>query len=87
VRNATIDVQAAVKAPLWVLAGPSGTCLLGIAPTPTRESGVFAAAHRVAPERVLPTRHQPTSHKYQNMTRIAAAGGSVSGSHPAWDPV
>jgi hypothetical protein len=88
VLNAITDVHAAVDAPLWVLAGPSGTCLLGVAPTPASESGAFAAALRVAPERVLPTRHQPTtSHKYQNMTRIAATGGNVSGSHPAWDPV
>jgi hypothetical protein len=30
---------------------------------------------------------QVTRKKYQDMTRIAANGGGVSGSHPAWDPV
>ena len=30
---------------------------------------------------------QVTCKKYQHMTRIAANGGDVSGSHPAWDPV
>ncbi len=28
-----------------------------------------------------------TFKNYQDKTRIAAAGSSVSGSHPAWDPV
>lgn len=86
--NAITDVHAAAKARSWALAAlPGPRQLSGVPTLPDRESGVFAGAHRAAATRVTPSKHQSTSCKYQNMTRIAAAGGNVSGSHPAWDPV
>jgi len=32
-------------------------------------------------------RQPDTQKKYEHTTRVAATGGSASGSHPAWDPV
>jgi len=88
VLNAITAVQAAAKARLWALAALLGLCRLGGVPALlVRESGAFAGAHRAAATRVTPSKHLSTSCKYQNMTRIAAAGGNASGSHPAWDPV
>jgi len=42
--------------------------------------GTTAAKQQIKPQPIA-------LRTYENMTRIAAAGGSVSGSHPAWDPV
>jgi hypothetical protein len=84
VHDVITDVQAAAEARLWVLTRLPGSRLLsGMSAQPCHD-GVFArpeTAGRVAPHK------QPVSFSYQNMTRIAAASGNVSGSHPAWDPV
>jgi hypothetical protein len=88
VLNTNTDVQHAPEVRMWALGGLSGRCPLSGAPTPlVHDSGVFAVAHRTAKAMAVPSQPQLTSQKYLNMTRIAAAGGNVSGSHPAWDPV
>jgi hypothetical protein len=71
--------RAAVRMP--------GTCLpVGVMAPLACNTDVFAIAQpstlkaMVAVVRTIPN-------NYQDKTRITAAGGSESGSHPAWDPV
>jgi hypothetical protein len=87
VPNTITDVPAEAEARSRVLPALACRSLLSNVPTLlVRRGGVFTGAVTAA-ERGTPSKHQPTSCNYQNMTRIAAAGGNVSGSHPPWDPV
>jgi hypothetical protein len=47
----------------------------------------LAAGKLSVPRATMAVDTQITPPTYNHMTRIAAAGGSVSGSPPAWDPV
>jgi hypothetical protein len=74
---------------------PRGLRLFAAAPGTCPLSGAVASltAARGELSVVRPWSHElglaaiPQVTKYQHMTRIAANGGDVSGSHPDWDPV
>jgi hypothetical protein len=67
-------------------AAAPGTGLLSSVVAPLAQArGELSAVRPWSHEVKLTTTPQVT--KYQHMTRIAANGGDVSGSHPDWDPV
>lgn len=78
--------HADVTCGLPPFAAVPGTGLLSSVATPLAEArGGLATARPWS--RGLGLSAMPQVKKYQHMTRIAANGGDVSGSHPAWDPV
>jgi hypothetical protein len=87
VKNFVFDVRTAASA-----SGGTVSCTLGALRVPCApimvhpDTGVFAAAWPT-PGAGSAIQLQNTPQKYQDMTRFGAADGSVSGSHPAWDPV
>jgi hypothetical protein len=60
---------------------PAGAPRSNCAPATYQGTGVFAASAAAGISQRM------TISKYQDMTRTDAAGGSVPGSHPVWDPV
>jgi hypothetical protein len=89
-RNTILHGEAAVIAHGFAVACP-GTAQPAAVTTPFVQcTGVFKAAPRsaVMPLTAVIAAAQPTTFaNYQDKTRISAAGGGVSGSPPAWDPV
>jgi hypothetical protein len=73
--------------------GAVSACVQGTAlpvwPLLTRVDGgrVFTVVRPWSTTPAPAVKPQLTLHKYQDMTRIDAAAGGVSGSPPAWDPV
>ena len=86
-RNASRHGQAFASAHGRAVACPGTALPGGVTTPPARCSGAFAAAPPSAPAAVMPAVHPTTFSNYQHKTRISAAGGGVSGSPPAWDPV
>jgi hypothetical protein len=72
-----------------VLVGPDvyGTAAVGTARL-RGVQGLLMPGLRQTPAQMSASSKQDTSNKYQHATRVAAIGGSATGSHPAsWDPV
>jgi hypothetical protein len=87
VKNSVFDGWAAANfgggAVSHTLGARPGSC----APCTYQGTGVFAAAW-AAPAAAAALQPQLTTiSNHLDMTRFGAAGGSVPGSHPAWDPV
>lgn len=65
-----------------------GTCPRLVEPSLLwQDRSGLAAAKLSVPRATMSVDRQITPPNYKHTTRIAAAGGSVSGSPPAWDPV
>lgn len=86
-RNELLRVQACAGARGLLAACPPGAARPGGMTTPLVNSGVFAAAPPSMLRTVMAAAHQTPFENYQDKARISAAGGGVSGSPPAWDPV
>jgi hypothetical protein len=72
----------------WAFTAALGTCPRVSEPGLLAQGkGVLAAVKLSVPHGTMAVDKQITPTPYNHMTRIAAAGGSVSGSPPAWDPV
>lgn len=72
----------------WAFASALGACPRFREPgLLAQHRGVLAAVKLSVPRATMAVGTQITPTKYNHMTRIAATGGSVSGSPPAWDPV
>jgi hypothetical protein len=91
INNSALTGCAVPSTHSGTVAGAVGTGLFGGAPLPlVRHRNVFTAWPRMAPAgtaMAAAAQQATTLQKYQDTTRIAAADGSTSGSHPAWDPV
>ena len=86
-RNVSLHGQACASARGPVAACP-GTAVPGGATSPlVWDSGVCAAVPPTALGAVMAAAHSATFMTNQGKARISAAGGGVSGSPPAWDPV
>ena len=74
--------------PDWAFTSALGACPRSDEPSLlAQHRGALAAAKLSVPRATMAVGTPITPTKYNHMTRIAAAGGSVSGSPPAWDPV
>lgn len=84
-----LNQAAADQRSTAVVCMPVGTCPGAGVMTPlVRNTDGLAAAPPSALTVALMAAVQWPSHpNYQDKTRIRAAGGGESGSHPAWDPV
>ncbi len=77
----------AAGATLLRVADICGTGALAI-PRPRAAQGTLMPGMRQALSQASVFGEQDTRKKYQHATRVAANGGSTTGSHPAsWDPV
>jgi hypothetical protein len=86
-RNSILVGQTAAIAHGWAVACPGTSRPGAVTAPPARISDVFAAARPSALTAVMAAAHPTPFENYQDKTRISAAGGGVSGSPPAWDPV
>jgi hypothetical protein len=72
----------------WAFTSALGACSrLGEPGLLAQGRGALAVGKLSVPRATMAVDKRTTPTTYNHMTRIAAAGGSVSGSPPAWDPV
>jgi len=83
----TIERDSAVSVN-WAFTAALGACPrrgeLGLL---AQDRRALAAVKLSVPRATMAVGTQLTPTKYNHMTHIAAASGSMSGSPPAWDPV